>query len=68
LWEKTSIQAQIDDLNSDISSFEKGGHKDVFNNYQTPRALSSIFLMLFAKLIDVTCWEANFCFQLEIST
>ncbi|WP_338423870.1 TrlF family AAA-like ATPase [Klebsiella grimontii] len=33
--EKTSIQAQIDDLNSDISSFEKGGHKDVFNNYQT---------------------------------
>jgi energy-coupling factor transporter ATP-binding protein EcfA2 len=29
-----TLQGQLDDLNSDIDSFEQGGHKDVFNSYQ----------------------------------
>lgn len=28
------LHAQLDDVNSDIASFEKGGHGDVFNAYQ----------------------------------
>lgn len=31
---KGTLQGQLDDLNSDIDSFEQGGHKDVFNAYQ----------------------------------
>ncbi|AOS97838.1 hypothetical protein AUP74_02436 [Microbulbifer aggregans] len=30
----THLQAQLYDVNSDIESFEKGGHKNVFNDYQ----------------------------------
>ncbi len=29
-----TLESQRDDLNSDIESFEKGGHKDIFNAYQ----------------------------------
>lgn len=32
---KGTLESQKDDLNSDIESFEKGGHKDIFNAYQT---------------------------------
>lgn len=32
---KGTLKSQKDDLNSDIESFEKGGHKDIFNAYQT---------------------------------
>ncbi len=32
---KGSLESQKDDLNSDIESFEKGGHKDIFHAYQT---------------------------------
>ncbi|MEZ8773591.1 TrlF family AAA-like ATPase [Vibrio atlanticus] len=32
---KGTLESQKDDLNSDIESFEKGGHKDIFNGYQT---------------------------------
>lgn len=32
---KGSLESQKDDLNSDIESFEKGGHKAIFNAYQT---------------------------------
>lgn len=32
---KSTLESQKDDLNSDIDSFEKGGHKDIFNAYQT---------------------------------
>lgn len=28
------LHAQLDDVNSDIASFEQGGHRDVFNSYQ----------------------------------
>ncbi len=31
---QSAIQAQLDDVNSDISSFEKGGHGNLFSNYQ----------------------------------
>lgn len=30
-----NLESQKDDLNSDIESFEKGGHKDIFSAYQT---------------------------------
>lgn len=30
-----TLESQKDDLNSDIESFEQGGHKDIFNAYQT---------------------------------
>lgn len=30
-----TLESQKDDLNSDIESFERGGHKDIFNAYQT---------------------------------
>ena len=30
-----ALESQKDDLNSDIDSFEQGGHKDIFNAYQT---------------------------------
>lgn len=32
---KGTLESQKDDLNSDIESFEQGGHKDIFNAYQT---------------------------------
>jgi energy-coupling factor transporter ATP-binding protein EcfA2 len=32
---KGTLESQKDDLNSDIESFEKGGHKDIFHAYQT---------------------------------
>jgi len=32
---KGTLESQRDDLNSDIESFEQGGHKDIFNAYQT---------------------------------
>ncbi|MEW4532996.1 TrlF family AAA-like ATPase [Vibrio paracholerae] len=32
---KGTLESQKDDLNSDIESFENGGHKDIFNAYQT---------------------------------
>jgi energy-coupling factor transporter ATP-binding protein EcfA2 len=32
---KGNLESQKDDLNSDIESFEQGGHKDIFNAYQT---------------------------------
>ncbi|EOD77257.1 PHP domain protein [Grimontia indica] len=31
---KGTLESQKDDLNSDIESFENGGHKDIFNAYQ----------------------------------
>ncbi|MEH6396537.1 TrlF family AAA-like ATPase [Pseudoalteromonas sp.] len=31
---KGALESQKDDLNSDIESFEQGGHKDIFNAYQ----------------------------------
>lgn len=35
LSNKGTLESQRDDLNSDIESFEKGGHKDIFHAYQT---------------------------------
>lgn len=32
---ESAIQAQLEDVNSDISSFEKGGHGELFSKYQT---------------------------------
>jgi energy-coupling factor transporter ATP-binding protein EcfA2 len=32
---KGTLESQKDDLNSDIESFEQGGHKTIFNAYQT---------------------------------
>ncbi|WP_295512331.1 TrlF family AAA-like ATPase [uncultured Pseudoalteromonas sp.] len=32
---RSNLESQKDDLNSDIESFEQGGHKDIFNAYQT---------------------------------
>ncbi|EGR0501868.1 histidinol phosphatase [Vibrio cholerae] len=32
---KGTLESQRDDLSSDIDSFEQGGHKDIFNAYQT---------------------------------